>query len=117
MKSILFGDDDEDFRKSYKRLLTLKKFEIDEVSNTHNLIEKARNGSYNLIITDNDYEDKVGGIEAIKMIREIDKETHILLQTTSLTPEVRASALEAGANYVLNKNDLPSLMEILINLK
>ncbi len=118
MTKILFGDDEEEFRKSYKRFF-LRNFEVDEVTNLKDLIEKARNGSYDLIITDNnyDYNFKELGLEAIRRIREFDSKTTILLQTGDLTDEVENKALEAGANYALCKRDHNSLKKILEEYK
>lgn len=114
MTKILFGDDEEEFRKSYKRNF-LRDFEVDEVRNLKDLIERARNGSYDLIITDNnyDYNFKELGLEGIRRIREFDTKTPILLQTADLTDDVKQNALESGANYVLNKKDYNGLKKIL----
>lgn len=118
MTKILFGDDDEEFRKSYKRNF-LRNFEVEEVSNLKGLVERARNSQYDLIITDNnyDYNIKELGLEAIRRIREFDSKIPILLQTGDLTDEVKNNALESGANYVINKRDYNGLKKILESYK
>lgn len=50
----------------------LRNFEIEEVSNSTDFVSKARLLCYDLIITDKDYEDNIGGVEAIRRIREFD---------------------------------------------
>lgn len=116
MTKILFGDDDEEFRESYKRAY-LRNFTINEISNSTDLVEMAKSRDYNLIITDNDYEDNVGGIEAIRRIREFDTKTPVLIQTADLSEKVENNALKSGANYVLNKRDYDGLRKILESFK
>ena len=65
------------------------------------------------LVTDNDYEDNIGGIEAVRRIRDFDKQTIILLQTADLTEDARINALETGADYALKKTDYSGLIEIL----
>ncbi len=110
---IIIGDDDRMMILSYRRLL--REIEIDEVSESKELVEKIKQSNYDLIITDNDYEDGIenGGIEAIKDIRQFNQTTPILLQSGELNEEKRKIALEVGANYVLEKGELSELMKII----
>jgi len=110
---IIIGDDDRMMISSYRRLL--REIKIDEASESNELVEKIKQSNYDLIITDNDYEDGIenGGIEAIKGIRQFNQTTPILLQSGELNEEKRKWALEAGANYVLEKGELSELMKII----
>jgi len=112
MEKVLLGDDNEQLRRAYKRNF-LRDLEVDEAENSIDLVEKARIGNYGLIITDNDYEDNIGGIEAVRMIREFNERTLIVFHTGDLTESVKQDALEAGANYVTSKKDYGELKMIL----
>ncbi|MFA5992734.1 MAG: response regulator [Candidatus Pacearchaeota archaeon] len=110
---ILIGDDDSIIISSYRILL--KGIEIDETSDSKGLVEKVRQSNYDLVITDNDYEDGIesGGIEAIRQIRQFNQTTPILLQSGELNEEKRKRALEAGVTYVLEKGKVSELMKII----
>ena len=52
------------------------------------------------------------GIEALKEIRAEDSSTVIVMFTNALDPIIRATCLEAGANFFLEKTQIKELIEI-----
>ncbi|MFA6023346.1 MAG: response regulator [Candidatus Pacearchaeota archaeon] len=114
---IIIGDDTREFISAYTRLLKSKiqGIEIDEVYESLDLVERVRGTNYDLVISDNDYNDGIesGGIEAIRKIRGFNQTTPIILHSGDLTEEKRKSALEAGATYAFEKGNVSKLMEII----
>jgi len=54
----------------------------------------------------------VNGLEVLKAIRKRDQETVIIMLTADPTLALRDACLSAGANFYLEKADLPSLVDI-----
>ncbi len=101
---ILLADDDEEFRRSFRRNI-LNGYGVTEVADADGLVEEARRGGYALIITDNRMEDghEDSGIYAIREIRRFDAGTPIILQSASVDERLRQRAIDAGASAVLSK--------------
>ena len=113
-RKIIIAEDDEQIRSflaSYMR--DVKGLDIEVCENGEQLLEKIANTKYDLILTDNDMP-RMGGIEAIKVIRESDKNIPIYLMSGQATEE---DALQAGANGYLHKpfniRDLDGIVEAL----
>ena len=52
------------------------------------------------------------GLEVLKAIRKTDKETVIIMFSADPTLTLRDACLKAGANFYLDKAELPSLIEL-----
>lgn len=114
---ILIADDDTSHRGFLKKLLV--GCEIDEVGRADDLISRARREKYDLIITDYDMQEKGAtngrrahglivypeqtGLYAIEKIREFDKETPIIMNSSSDNLNIPISALMKGANEFISK--------------
>ncbi len=101
---ILLADDDEAFRRSFRRNI-LREYSVTEAADADGLVEEAGRRRYALIITDNRMEDghEDSGIYAIREIRRFDAVTPIILQSASVDGRLRQRAIDAGANAVLSK--------------
>ena len=100
-QKMLLADDSSSERKDYKKMiLEALDIQIDEVNGGGELVKKAREGGYVVIVTD--YDMKYGdlGTDAIKRIREFDRTTPIILHTGGF---IAPDMLDAGANHVLHK--------------
>ncbi len=119
LKRILIADDDAGHRKLLKGMLG--GCEIDEVSTVRTLIEKAKTTKYDLIVTDYDMQEdrsdtliqhgriiypEQTGTYAIGKIREFDKETPIIMNSSSNDFPVVVNAFLKGADYFLEKKSL-----------
>ncbi len=119
MNKMILAEDKENLMKIYKRVLENfgknYNFETDFVQNGKELVKKVEEnpGLYSLIITDKDMPE-MDGLEAIKKIRERDKEVPIFLISGSLDIMLSEKAREIGANGFYEKpfnlNDLELLI-------
>ncbi len=105
---ILIADDDILFRKILCRKLSRSlDVIVDEVSTVPELIERATQHQYDLVLTDQD----IGENYEIQQIRELGYEGPIILHSSFVGPELEKEAIDAGANYVLSKMDASGLMD------
>jgi len=101
-KKMILAEDDQDFREGLVLYIgdEIPGVEIEYVDDGKPLLERARNGGYALILTDNDMK-QMNGLEAVRRIREFDKTTPIYLMSGR---DVRKQALEAGATGYIPKD-------------
>ncbi|MBI2574761.1 response regulator transcription factor [Candidatus Woesearchaeota archaeon] len=74
--------------------------EIEQVVDGRSLVERVRGGGFALVLTDNQMP-YVSGLEAIRQIREFNREVPIFIITSS---DVEREALEAGATGYMRKS-------------
>ena len=105
IEKILIADDDVDYSSSLAKNL-FKTKHVDIVSNADEEINMARQNKYSLIVTDNQMRDgyENSGIYAIEKIREFDKKTPIILNSSEMHFDVALEALVKGANEVVKKS-------------
>jgi|TARA_Y100000310_G_C20700281_1_gene829063 two-component system chemotaxis response regulator CheY len=113
---ILIADDDINHRNFLKKLI--KNSKIKEVSKTDDLIKKAKERNYDLIITDYDMQEdrsdtrvnhgsiiypEQTGLYAIEKIREFDRETPIIMNSSGRDIAFIVEVLKKGANSFISK--------------
>lgn len=116
---ILYGDDNEQSRKSLAKALKLRGLEADLASTPQEFLEKARANQYHALITDLEYTE--GGREGYEVLREIkDLPTLKILYTGVSGFEYEAEAYMNGADLAVLRKDSSALMKMLdekLNLK
>lgn len=113
MKSILIADDRKEFRIICKTLIMYKKgssTKIDVVNNGWNLIQKAKDKNYSLILSDNGMGEGPTGLESIQEIRKYKKDIPIFLM--SVDKELKYEYKKSGATGFLNKNDIKFIKKL-----
>jgi len=113
-RKVIIAEDDEQIRSFLASYMgEVKGLDIEVCENGEQLLEKIANTRYDLILTDNDMP-RIRGVEAIKRIRESDKDILIYLMSGQAAEE---DALQAGANGYLHKpfniRDLDGIVEVL----
>lgn len=116
-RRVLVADGHIVFREACRNYLTLKGFEVDSTPNPEEALVLIKNMRYGLILI-GDFYDKGNslGISTISRIRESDRKTPIIIQSTEMTPSWSNKALRNGANYALFK-DASKLLSALKELK
>jgi two-component system, NarL family, invasion response regulator UvrY len=100
MLRILIADDHPVVRQGLKRIL-LEEFSpvhIEEAENTNLLIEKAMEGSWDLVISDLAMPGG-GGIVALKKIKLMKKDLPILIVSTYPAEQYESRVIKAGASF------------------
>ena len=108
MLRILVADDHPVVRQGLIQIL-LEEFspvEIEEAENTQSLIEKALEGSWDLVISDLAMPGG-GGIVALKKIKLVKKEPPVLIVSTYPAEQYASRVMKAGAHDFVNKDSLP----------
>jgi two-component system, sensor histidine kinase len=110
----MIAEDNECLGKVYSKIISrmVKGVSLDYASSGEELVEKARKCRYDLIITDNEFNSKINGLEATKMIRTFDKSTPIYMVSGC---SVEGLALKAGANGYIQKgsDSIPRFTEMI----
>jgi len=101
-KKILVVEDDEMNFIYLSQIFKLTKGIITRSKNGKDALESARDGEFDIILMDIQLPD-ISGNEVIRKIREYNKETPIIVQTASRTPDETDESLEAGCNNILIK--------------
>jgi CheY-like chemotaxis protein len=117
-KKILVVEDDEMNYLYLSQIFKLTKGDITRARDGKEALEFAKNNKYDLILMDIQLPD-VNGNLVTKQIRTFDKETPIIAQTASRTPDETDDSIEAGCSEVLVKpftiDDISRLLENYIN--
>jgi len=114
--SILLIDDHPLLRKGVKQLIDLEESieVIGEASNAHEGVSKAQELDPDLILLDLNMPE-INGIETLKMLREAEVSSRIVVFTVSDNEEDVVAALKAGADGYLLKDMEPE--ELMQNLE
>jgi two-component system, OmpR family, KDP operon response regulator KdpE len=110
--SILVVDDDPQIRRVMRATLTAQGYEVDDVRNGVQAIEKLAKGNYNLILLDMNMPE-MGGIETCRAIRggTLAPELAIIMLTVRNAEQDKITALDAGADdYVTKPFSMPELL-------
>ena len=104
MLKVLVVDDDQGLRFSVRetlqRLQSMGPVTIDEAFDGINALEKVKSGHYDLAIVDVDMP-RLGGLETLKLIKEHDPRTLVLIMTAYATIDDAVRAVKEGAyNYI-----------------
>ncbi|MBI2142489.1 response regulator transcription factor [Candidatus Woesearchaeota archaeon] len=102
-KKIILADDDAYVREALVPLIhhTVPGVEVVQVTNGRDLVARVRDGGFALVLTDNNMPD-VGGLEAIREIREFDSEVPVYMLSSS---GIEKEALAAGATGFMVKTN------------
>lgn len=114
-KRIIIADDDDGVRRSLCRFIRsyIKGSEVLEASTGEALIEKLKEGGYDLAFTDNDMGQGIRGLEAVRRVRAWGIEVPIyLLCWVEEREKFREEALRAGATGYIEKMGKNSMAEI-----
>jgi CheY-like chemotaxis protein len=101
-KKILVVEDDEMNYLYLSQIFKLTKGEITRAKNGKEALEYAQNNNYDVILMDIQLPDINGNIVTRK-IRSFNKNTPIIAQTASRTPDETDESLEAGCSEILVK--------------
>ena len=112
----LIVDDEAELRKSVLTILRTSipdfDFEIEEASNGAEAVQKFKAGDWDLVLMDVRMPE-LGGIEALKQIKEHDPKTFVVLMTAHSNLQDAVAAIKEGAYDYLEKPVQPSkLIEI-----
>ena len=121
-KKVIIAEDFAPLRNAYLFQIELMKedkilpadLEVECVANGESLIEKVKNEKYLLILTDNDMPPGITGLEAIKKIREFDKDVPIYMISGSAFQSLKSDALKYGATGFIDKGELKTRLESLL---
>jgi two-component system response regulator HydG len=108
MLRVLVVDDDEGLRFSVRETLiksgaqTGSGFEIDEAYDGMNAVEKVRLVHYDLVLLDVDMP-RLNGLEALKLIKEHDPSTVVIIMTAFAAIDDAVRAVKEGAYNYLSK--------------
>ena len=106
---IIIADDHQVIRTGLRQILIDKypNANLEEVSNGITLVEKIALCSWDIIICDLHMPDK-GGFEVLREIKETHPQLPVILVSVSSDAEYTARALECGAAFYLNKDNIHS---------
>ena len=103
MLRVLVVDDDQGLRFSVRETLAQAGgFEIDEAFDGMNAVEKVRAGRYDLVLLDVDMP-RLNGLEALKLIKEHEPSTVVLIMTAYASIDDAVRAVKEGAYNYLSK--------------
>ncbi len=111
---ILYIEDSDDYVVLVLRLLCDSGLEVlmEHVNNMNSLRNALVEKQWDIIISDYSMPD-FDGLDATRLIREVDKNIPIIILSGGITESQVRDVLCAGANYYVKKNELDSLIEIL----
>ncbi|EQC43862.1 CHASE domain-containing protein [Bacteriovorax sp. Seq25_V] len=101
-KRILAAEDDEDAKFLLKVYLNGQDFEVDYVTNGVELLERYKETQYDLILTDIQMPE-LDGLSAVKILRDSEDKTPIIIMSAHALPEENERGLKAGANDFITK--------------
>lgn len=111
--TILLAEDEEQLSRVYTAALKHQGYQVDQVYNGQDAIEKAHENAYDVFILDIMMPIKTG-LEALREIRASGDYTHAIMLTAMSEIEDKVTGLEAGADDYLTKPI--SLKELLARL-
>ncbi|PNM01035.1 DNA-binding response regulator [Streptococcus mutans] len=111
--TILLAEDEEQLSRVYTAALKHQGYQVDQVYNGQDAIEKAHENAYDVFILDIMMPIKTG-LEALREIRASRDHTHAIMLTAMSEIEDKVTGLEAGADDYLTKPI--SLKELLARL-
>lgn len=113
MLKVLVVDDDQGLRLAVKSsLLATNRFEVEEAFDGLNAVEKVRAADFDIVILDVDMP-RMNGLEALKLIKEHNPGTIVIVMTAFATIDHAVQAVKDGAYNYLSK---PIQAEDLITL-
>ena len=114
---LLVVDDSKAMRMIVKRTLRQAGYEnceVDEAENGVEALGKIKGGSYDLVLSDWNMPE-MNGFEFLQALRQGGSKIPFGFITTEGTADMRHRAMEAGANFLLEKPFTPEQMEATLN--
>ena len=102
MSKILVVDDEVKACELLKRFLEKKGYEVIMSNNGEDAIQKVKNNKPDVMLLDIKMPE-MGGIEALKRVREFDKYVGIIMVTAVKEEDVGREALKSGADEYITK--------------
>lgn len=99
---ILYAEDDADGAKLTKMILEKENFEVEIALNGAKAWDAYKKQKPDILLVDLDMP-KIDGLELIRMIRENDRQTHIIVYTSHGEPSKEIAVLDAGADEFIPK--------------
>ena len=99
---ILYAEDNEDGAKLTKRILEKENFEVEIAPNGAKAWDAYKKQKPDILLVDLDMP-KIDGLELTRMIRENDRQTHIIVYTSHGEPAKEIAVLDAGADEFIPK--------------
>ena len=99
---ILYAEDDADGAKLTKMILEKENFEVEIAPNGAKAWDAYKKQKPDILLVDLDMP-KIDGLELTRMIRENDRETHIIVYTSHGEPAKEIAVLDAGADEFIPK--------------
>ena len=95
---ILLADDDEDYRRHFKRQFERRGYVVETVENGQQILEKLAAGGHDIVFTDNSMPG-VTGVQALRQIRATEK-TKSLPVIVFTTDQAQDSVEKAGGVFI-----------------
>lgn len=99
---ILYAEDDADGAKLTKMILEKENFEVEIAPNGAKAWDAYKKQKPDILLVDLDMP-KIDGLELTRMIRENDRQTHIIVYTSHGKPAKEIAVLDAGADEFIPK--------------
>ena len=99
---ILYAEDDADGAKLTKMILEKENFDVEIALNGAKAWDAYKKQKPDILLVDLDMP-KIDGLELIRMIRENDRQTHIIVYTSHGEPSKEIAVLDAGADEFIPK--------------
>ena len=99
---ILYAEDDADGAKLTKMILEKENFEVEIAPNGAKAWDAYKKQKPDILLVDLDMP-KIDGLELTRMIRENDRQTHIIVYTSHGEPTKEIAVLDAGADEFIPK--------------
>jgi DNA-binding NtrC family response regulator len=108
---VLIVDDEERFRTTMCKLLTVRGLEAVTVGSGKEAIEKLRQGPYDVVILDVRMPE-MGGVQVLSEIKKIDPQAEVIIMTGYASVDTAKEIMKRGAyDYVLKPYSIEELME------
>ena len=99
---VLIVDDEERFRKTLKKLLTVKGLDAGEVGSAAEALEELRQNSCDVVLLDVKMPE-MNGIEALAEIKKIDSDVEVIMLTGHASVDIAVDIMRLGGYEYLLK--------------
>lgn len=108
---ILVVDDEERFRNTMCKLLTVEGYEASTAGSGQDALEELRNNPYDLVILDIKMPE-MGGVQVLSEIKKIDASLEVIIMTGYASVDTAKEIMKLGAyDYLLKPYVIAELLE------
>lgn len=104
--NVLLVDDNEPYRKAFRRNLAMQGFGVTEAANADEALALLRENSPDVIVTDLQMRTRTEGLDLIRQAREVDPLLPIIMISAVGSFEEGAQASRLGAMHVIEKGKI-----------